>query len=164
MASSKILDTKKIVVSEITDRIKDSASVIFFDYRGLTVLEVTELRNKLNKVGSDVKIYKNSLTKRALDDLKLSVDNSLAGPNAMAFSKDMIEPVKIITNYAKEHKALAIKLGIIDGRVSGLEELAKLATIPSREGLLTMLAGGMMAIPKNLSICLHLLSEQKQGK
>lgn len=161
MPSNKILDVKKSVVSEIEDKVSKSSSVIFFDYRGLTVAETMELRNILKASNSDVKIYKNTLIKRALENLKINVDDVLQGPNAMTLSSDVIEPVKVLTNYAKEHKALEIKGGIIDGNVSSLEELAKLATIPSREGLLTMLAGGMIGIAKDLSICLHLYSEQK---
>jgi large subunit ribosomal protein L10 len=161
MASNKILDVKKEVVSEIKDKVSDSASVIFFDYRGLSVAETTELRNKLRQSNSDIKIYKNTLVKRALDNLNLNVGNVLEGPNAISLSKDVIEPIKVLTNYAKDHTALSIKGGIIDGNVSSIEELAKLATIPSREGLLTMLAGGMIGIAKDLSICLQLYSEQK---
>jgi large subunit ribosomal protein L10 len=161
MASNKILDVKKEVVSEIKDKVSDSASVIFFDYRGLSVAETTELRNKLRQSNSDIKIYKNTLVKRALDNLNLNVGNVLEGPNAISLSKDVIEPIKVLTNYAKDHTALSIKGGIVDGNVSSVEELAKLATIPSREGLLTMLAGGMIGIAKDLSICLQLYSEQK---
>ncbi|MDD2202817.1 MAG: 50S ribosomal protein L10 [Bacilli bacterium] len=161
MASDKILDAKKEIVSEIKDRISNSSSVIFFDYLGLSVGETMELRKKLKESNSDIKIYKNTLVKRALDNLDLDLGDVMAGPNAMSLSTDVVEPIKIITNYAKEHKALEIKGGIVDGSVSSLEELAKLATIPSREGLLTMLAGGMIGIVKDLSICLHLYSEQK---
>lgn len=159
MPSNRILDAKKEVVSEIKDKIDKSASVIFFDYRGLTVAETMELRNKLRASNTDVKIYKNTLVRRAVDNLDLG--NVLEGPNAMSLSPDVIEPIKILTSYAKEHQALEIKGGIIDGNVSSMEEIAKLATIPSREGLLTMLAGGMIGIAKDLSICLHLYSEQK---
>jgi large subunit ribosomal protein L10 len=161
MANNKILDAKKEVVSEIKDRVDSSSSVVFFDYRGLTVAETMELRNKLKASNTDVKIYKNTLVKRALDTLGLNLGNVLEGPNAITLSEDAIEPVKVLTNYAKEHKALEIKGGIIDGKISSIEELAKLATIPSREGLLTMLAGGMIGIAKDLSICLQLYSEQK---
>jgi large subunit ribosomal protein L10 len=161
MANNKILDAKKELVSEIKDRVEKSSSVVFFDYRGLTVAETMELRNKLRASNTDVKIYKNTLVKRALDTLGVNLGNVLEGPNAVSLSEDAIEPIKVLTNYAKEHAALEIKGGIIDGKVSSTEELAKLATIPSREGLLTMLAGGMIGIAKDLSICLQLYSEQK---
>lgn len=161
MASNKILDAKKEIVAEIKDKVSNSSSVIFFDYRGLTVAETMELRTKLKKSNSDIKIYKNTLIKRALDSIDLNLGNVLEGPSAMTLSSDAIEPIKVLTSFAKEHSALEIKGGIIDGNVSSIDELAKLATIPSREGLLTMLAGGMIGIAKDLSICLHLYSEQK---
>lgn len=161
MASNKILEAKKEVVAIIKDKLSNSASVIFFDYRGLTVAETSELRNKLKETKTELKIYKNTLVKRALANLSLDLGNVLEGPSAMTLSIDAIEPIKVLTNYAKEHKALVIKGGIVDGSISSIEELAKLSTIPSREGLLTMLAGGMIGIAKDLSICLHLYSEQK---
>jgi large subunit ribosomal protein L10 len=161
MASQNVLEQKQAVVSQITDKIKESSAVIFLDYRGLTVGQISELRDRLRKINSEIKIYKNSLTRRALANLDLQIDEDLFGPNAIAFSKDIVEPIKIITDYAKENDKLDIKLGIIDGAISTATDLAKLATIPSRHGLLTMLAGGMLGIAKDLSICLHLLSEQK---
>ncbi len=161
MANNKILDAKKEVVSEIKEKVESSASAIFFDYRGLTVAETMELRNKLRASNTDVKVYKNTLVKRAMDTLGLDLGNVLEGPNAISLSGDVIEPIKVLTAYAKEHSALEIKGGIIDGNVSSVEEIAKLSTIPSREGLLTMLAGGMIGIAKDLSICLQLYSEQK---
>lgn len=163
MASNKILELKKEIVSEIKDKVNNSSSVLFFDYRGLTVAEMVELRNKLKKSNSDIKIYKNTLAKLAFNDLKFDMGSVLEGPNAFVLSKASIEPIKVLTEYAKDHKRLTIKGGIIDGNVSSIEELAELATIPSREGLLTMLAGGMMGIVKDLSICLNLYSEQKEA-
>lgn len=161
MASEKVLDAKKEIVSEIKAKLSDASSVIFFDYHGLSVIETTELRNKLRASNSDMKIYKNTMMRRALDNLGFDMNNILEGPNAISLSNDIIEPIKVLTKYAKEHKALEIKGGIVDGKVSSLEELAKLATIPSREGLLVMLAGGMLATVKNLAISLQLYSEQK---
>ncbi|HHX16350.1 MAG TPA: 50S ribosomal protein L10 [Mollicutes bacterium] len=161
MANEKVLEAKKQVVLEIQDKIKNSASVVFFDYRGLTVEQTTELRSKMKKADTDIKIYKNTLMKRALDSLNIDLDNVLEGPNAITLSSDIIEPIKVLTDYAKHNKALEIKGGIIDGKVSSVNEIAELSTIPSREGLLTMLAGGLIGVARDLSICLHLYSEQK---
>lgn len=161
MTNSKKLEDKKKTVFEIVDKIKKSSSIVFFDYRGLTADEINELRSELQKINSEIKIYKNSLSKRALNSLKISVDNYLIGSSAISFSSDMIEPIKIITKFAKDHKNIKIKGGIIDGEISDINTLSKLATIPSREGLLTMVAGCMIGIVKNLSICLKMISEQK---
>ena len=89
MASEKILNEKKIIVSEIIDNVKNSESVILFQYQGLTVAEMSDLRNKLNEVGSNVKIYKNTLLKRALSELNVNMDEFLEGPNAVLFGETL---------------------------------------------------------------------------
>jgi len=165
VANESILKQKAGVVSEIVDKVKDSSSVILVDYRGLTVEEFTNLRKELRESDSDLKVYKNTLTKRAMDELKLDLGDDLNGPSAIAFSKDVVTPAKILSTYAKKHDALKIKVGIIDGEVSGLDVITKLASIPSREGLLTMLAGGMIAVVRDLSISLDLYSKNlEEGK
>lgn len=164
MASEKILNEKKIIVSEIIDNVKNSESVILFQYQGLTVAEMSDLRNKLNEVGSNVKIYKNTLLKRALSELNINMDEFLEGPNAVLFGETLLEPIKIIAEFAKEHEKLNIRVGIISGDVASLETIKEYASIPSREGLLTMLAGGMIQYVKDLSISLNLYAEQLEGK
>lgn len=164
MASKKILDLKKGVVKEIADNIKESASIVFVDYRGLSVAEVTELRRTLRANNSDIKVYKNTLTKRAFGDLNINLDEYLDGPNAMAYSTDIISPVKILSDFAKKHQALEIKVGIVDGTISDKNALIEIAKIPSREGLLTMLAGGMIGVVRDLSICLDMLTKKDESK
>lgn len=161
MASQKVIEAKSSIVEEITETAKNSASFILFDYRGLTAEETTELRRILRESESSYKVWKNTLTKRALDSLNFNLDDCLAGPSAIAFSNDAIAPIKALSNFAKEHPALEIKGGIVDGNVTSLEEIKALSTIPSREGLLTMLAGGLIGTVRDLSIALNLLSEQK---
>lgn len=164
MASEKILNEKKEIVSEIIDNIKNSESVILFQYQGLTVSEMSELRNKLNEIKSTVKIYKNTLLKRALDELKINMDDFLEGPNAILFGKELLEPIKVIADFASEHDKLNIRVGIISGDVASLDTIKEYASIPSREGLLTMLAGGMIQYVKDLSISLNLYAEKLEGK
>ena len=162
MASTKILDGKKVIVSEIEKSIADSESVILFQYQGLTVAELSELRRNLKGTDATVKVYKNTLLKRALDDMNYSFDGFLEGPNAILFGKNLLEPIKVIADFAKEHEKLEIRIGIISGSVADLATINEYATIPSREGLLTMLAAGMMEHVRNLSIALNLYSEQKE--
>lgn len=166
MANQKILDKKQEIVNEISEKVKESSSVVFFEYHGLTVTETNELRRKLRESGSDFKIYKNTLARRALDALDIkTLDEELIGPKAIAFGTDAIAPIKILSDYAKDHPALVLKVGIVDGEVADEEMLKKYAAIPSREGLLTMFASGLLAIPKDFAICLDLhsknLEEQK---
>lgn len=164
MASEKILNEKKIVVNEIVDNIKNSESVILFQYQGLTVSEISELRNQLKEVDSKVKVYKNTLLKRALDELNVNMDDFLEGPNAILFGKSLLEPIKVISEYAKKHDKLDIRVGIISGDIASLDVIKEYANIPSREGLLTMLAGGMIQYVKDLAIGLNMYAEELEGK
>ena len=162
MASTKILDAKKEIVNNIVNNIKDSESVILFQYQGLTVADLSELRVKLREANATVKVYKNTLLKRALDELNLSFEGFLEGPNAILFGKNLLEPIKILSDFAKDHKNLEIRVGIISGSVADLATINEYASIPSREGLLTMLAAGMMEHVRNLSIALNLYAEGKE--
>ena len=162
MANAKILEAKQKVIDEIKSHVEESNSIVLFDYRGITDSEAKELRVKLKEANSDYKVYKNTLMSRAFDDLKIDVKDSLTGPSAFAFSNDQVAAVKILSDFAKEHPALVLKVGIIDGEVADKAKLAEYATLPSREGLLTMLAGGMIGIARDLSICLDLYSKQKE--
>ena len=164
MASSKILEQKKAIVDEIIDKLKSSESVIIFQYQGMTVEELSDLRRKLREVESDVKVYKNTLLKRAADELKINLDDFLEGPNAILFGASLLEPIKVISEFAKSHDKLDIRVGVISGDVADLSVIKEYASIPSREGLLTMLAGGMMQYVKDLAISLNLYAEQMEGK
>ena len=162
MANQKIIEAKAAVVEEIASTAKDNASFILFDYRGLTAEETSELRRVLRENDAKYKVWKNTLTKRAMDSLNFDLDNLLEGPSAIAFSTDAVAPIKALSTFAKEHPALEIKGGIVDGKVTSLDEIKALSTIPSREGLLTMLAGGLIGTVRDLSIALNLYSEQKE--
>lgn len=162
MANTKILEAKQKVVDEIKNNVEKSSSIVLFDYRGITDSEAKELRVKLRESNSDYKVYKNTLMVRAFDDLKIDIKDSLTGPSAFAFSDDQVSAIKILTNFAKEHPALVLKVGIVDGEIADKAKLSEYATLPSREGLLTMLAGGMIGLVRDLSICLDLYSQQKE--
>lgn len=166
MASTKILEQKKQTVEKIVEQLKSSESVIIFQYQGLTVEELSDLRKELKKVDSDVKVYKNTLLKRAADELNINLDSFLEGPNAVLFGKTLLEPIKIVSDFAKKHDKLDIRVGVISGDVADVSVIKEYANIPSREGLLTMLAGGMMQYVKDLSIGLNLYAEQleREGK
>ncbi|MBR3161140.1 MAG: 50S ribosomal protein L10 [Bacilli bacterium] len=162
MANAKIIEQKKAVVAEIKDKFDNAKSVVLFNARGLKVSEVNELRRKLRESGSEYKVYKNTLTKRAVNETDYDLASFLEGPTAISFSTDELAPVKIISEFAKNHEALEVKAGIVEGKVANVDELKEYAKIPSREGLLTMLAGGMIATVRDLSICLDLYSKEKE--
>lgn len=162
MANAKILEKKQVVIDEIKEKFANASSVVLFDPRGLKVSEVTELRRSLREAGADYKVYKNTLTKRAIADSEFNLDEFLEGPTAISFSTDELAPVKIISEFAKNHEALELKAGIVEGKVAGVQELNSYAAIPSREGLLTMLAGGLIGTVKDLSICLDLYAKEHE--
>ena len=163
MANQKILDQKSLVVDEIASHIKNSATTVWFDNNGLSVAEQTDLRRKLRDNGCELKVYKNTLTKRALDSLNIKLHEELEGPKVVAFGSDTIAPIKTVSEFAKNHPALELKMGIVDGEVADIELLKKLAAVPSRDTLLTMLASGLMGPVRDLSIALNLYSEQKEN-
>ena len=164
MANPKILEQKQLVIDEIKDKIQNSKGIVLFDYRGLTDSEIKELKVALKEAGSAYKVYKNTLMHRALSDLNIDIDEYLNGPSALAYSEDQIAPIKVLAKFMKDHPAVTLKVGLVDNQVTDSKELEKLSTIPSREGLLTMLASGMLAIPKDLAICLDLYSKQLEEK
>ena len=163
MANPKILAAKQTVIDEIADNVKESSSFILLDNNGLSVSEAMELRRNLKNSNSELKIYKNTLIARAFKDLDIDVSDKLNGPTVVAFGKDIIEPIKAVNEFAKSHDKLVMKIGIVDGKVTELDELKKLATIPSRDGLLTMFASGLLAIPRDFAICLDLHSKKLEG-
>lgn len=160
MANQKIIDEKAKIVDEISTKMKESSTYVLFEYRGLTVEETNKLRRILKENDSELKIYKNTLTKRALDSIGINIDEHMNGPKAIAFGKDAIAPIKALSDFAKEHSALQIKVGVMEGKVIDIDTINQLATIPSRDGLLTMLAGGLIGIVRDLSICLDLYSKE----
>lgn len=161
MASKKIIEAKNNTVNEISDIIKNSESVVLFKYQGLTVAELSELRKSLKESNGDVKIYKNTLVKRALDSLNIKMEDSfLEGPNAIVFGTSLLEPIKAISEFSKAHDKAEIRIGIISGEIAPLATVLEYANIPSREALLTQLAGGMIQYVKDLSIALNLYAEK----
>lgn len=159
MANKAIIARKEEVVNEIVDRVQNANSTILFDYRGLTDSEIVELRRKLRENDASYKVFKNTLTKRAFDKLSINLDDCLEGPSAIATSSDAIAPIKVLSDFAKKHPQLELKGGIVDGKVTSLEELKTLANVPSRDTLLTMFAAGLMEHVKNVAICLDLHSQ-----
>lgn len=160
MASEKILNSKKETVKEITDKIKNSQSVILFNYKESTVADLQGLRRELKKVDSEVKIYKNTLVNIALNGMGVNLTEFLEGQNAIVFGKDLLEPIKAIDAFAKAHDNVKIITGMVNGEVVSLDVINDYASIPSMEGLLTMFAGGLIEHVKNLSIALNLYAEK----
>lgn len=160
---SNVIEMKKAVVQEITEHFQGSETSVIVDYRGLDVAEVTQLRKELREAGVDYKVYKNTMTRRAIENVELEeLKDILVGPTALAFGKeDAVAPAKIINNFAKEHEALEIKGGVIDGKVATVEEIKELASLPSYEGLISMLLSVLQAPVRNLAYATQAVADQK---
>lgn len=161
---SKILEAKKSVVAEISEKMKSAATVVVVDYRGLNVSQVTELRKTLREAGVEFKVYKNTMARRAAEEVGFeSLNEYLVGPNAIAFSEeDVIAPAKILHDFAKDNQALEIKAGVIEGEIATADELKALATLPSREGLLSMLLSVLQAPVRNFALATKAVADQKE--
>lgn len=139
------LEAKKLVVEEIKGRLQKAQGAVLTDYRGLNVAEVTELRSKLRDAGIEYKVLKNTLTRIAANEIGLEgLATYLEGPTAIAFgSDDPVAPAKILAEFAKTHKALEIKAGILEHQVIDMDGVNTLADLPPREVLLAKLLGAM---------------------
>ena len=158
------IELKKQIVAEIADKFRASKSTVIVDYRGLNVAEITELRKRLREAGVEFKVYKNTLTRRALAEVGLEgLNDVFTGPNAIAFSnEDVVAPAKILSEFAKEHEALEIKAGVIEGNIATVEEINALAKLPSREGLLSMLLSVLQAPIRNFALVAKAVADKKE--
>jgi large subunit ribosomal protein L10 len=161
---SSAIELKKQVVAEIADKFRASKATVIVDYRGLNVAEMTELRKQLREAGIEFKVYKNTMTRRALAEIGLEgLDEVFTGPNAIAFSnEDVVAPAKILSEFAKTHEALEIKGGVIEGSVASKEEIDALAKLPSREGLLSMLLSVLQAPIRNFALAVKAVADKQE--
>jgi large subunit ribosomal protein L10 len=156
---------KEAKVAEIKEKLEKAQGIVFTQYQGLTVEEDTELRKKLREAGVEYKVYKNSLTTLAAKELGLDgVVSYLEGPVSVAFGyEDATAPARVLNDFAKNHKKLELKAGIVDGTIYNAEEVAKLASIPSREVLIAQLLGSFKAPLSNLAYLLNAIKEKKES-
>ncbi len=141
------LEAKKQAVQEIQSRLQEANLVVFTDYRGLNVGEMNELRGKLKAVGVEYRVFKNTLTRFALQNSGLEELLPYAeGPNALLFSNtEPVEAAKILFDFAKTHKNLEVKVGLLEGKVIEANQVRGLSTLPSREVLVAQVLGGLQA-------------------
>ena len=151
-------------VEVVTAKLKEAASVVVVDYRGLTVEQVTDLRKQLRDANIEMKVIKNGILRRAAEAAGLEgMEDIFVGPTAVAFSnEDVVAPAKIMNDFAKTADKLEIKGGIIEGNVSSVEEIVALAKLPSREGLLSMLLSVLQAPVRNVAYAVKAVSDSKE--
>src|SRR5690625_526638 len=161
---SSNIEAKKKLVDEITEKFRESETSVVVDYRGLNVAEVTELRKQLREACIEFKVYKNTMTRRAVEAAELGdLSDTLVGPTAVAFSnEDVVAPARILNNFAKDHEAIEIKGGVIQGKVATMDQLKELADLPNYEGMVSMLLSVLQAPMRNFAYAAKAIADQKE--
>ena len=164
MASEKILNQKKEEVTKLANKIKEAKIVLLTDYRGINVEDVTSLRADLRKSNTEYTVIKNNITKRALLEAGIEgLEDKLVGPTAVIMSsEDYLEPSKTIYEFTKNNEYYKIKGGVIEGKVMTAEEIITLAKLPSKETLLSMLAGALLANIQKFAVAVDQVRIQKE--
>ena len=157
------IEEKQPIVAEIKEAIDGAASVVLVDYRGLTVAQDTELRRVIRKENLIYKVYKNTMVKRAIEGTEWSeLEKDLEGPTAVVVSKeDATAAARVVAEFAKTAKALELKSGIVEGNYYDKDGIQVIATIPSREVLLSRLLGSLQSPISNLARVLNQLAEKQ---
>ncbi|MBQ1269958.1 MAG: 50S ribosomal protein L10 [Clostridia bacterium] len=156
-------EAKKQVVEDIKAHIQESKSIVLVDYKGMTVAEDTELRNKFRENGVFYKVYKNTLLKRAFNELGISeFDNDLNNTTSVAFAKDEVIAAKIAFDTVKSlNDKMSVKSGYVDGAYLDAKAVKALASIPSKEGLLSMLAGTLQGFISGFARAIKAVADSK---
>ncbi len=147
MPKENTISQKRVVIDEISGKMKAAKAIVFADHRGLTVEQDTELRNALRKAGVEYKVVKNTLTRFAAKENGLDgLDPILNGPTAMASSStDAVAPAKVLSEYVKKFDKLELKAGVVEGKIIDVNGIKALADLPSREVLISKVLGGLNA-------------------
>ena len=162
--NQNVLTSKKAVVSEISDKIKNSQSTVVCEYRGLSVAEVTELRRALREENVEFKVYKNTMFERACDECGVSeLKEALTGPNAFAFSTDATAPARVLAKFAKKHQALVLKSGVVEGKVVDVNTIKELSTLPNKEGMIAMFLGCLQSPVSSFARAVQAVADAKGG-
>ena len=190
MASENSINQKKEEVAKLAETMKEAKLILLTDYRGINVADVTNLRTDLrkvltiedidhncecftkqmsrfidfSKVNAEYRVIKNNITKRALAECKIEgLDDKLEGPTAViTTNEDYLDATKIIYKFSKDNDYYKIKGGVVDGKVMTTEEIITLAKLPSRQDLLSMLAGGLLANISKFAVALEQVRLQKE--
>lgn len=157
---------KEAKVAEIKEKLEKSQSIVLADYQGLTVEEDTTLRKTLREAGVEYKVYKNNLVALAAKELGVEgLDAYLEGPVSIAFGyEDATAPARVLHAFAKDHKKLELKAGMVEGTLYNKAEIEQIATIPSKEVLIAKLLGSFKAPLSNVAYLLNAIKEKKESE
>ena len=164
MPNAKVLETKKAVVESLSDKIKEASSVVFVDYKGITVAQDTELRKQFREAGVDYTVVKNTLTNFAAKNAGYDFSKVLNGTTAMASTTgDPIAPARIVCEFAKKNKlkTLTIKGGVVEGSIMSADQLNGFGELPSKNALVASVLGTFLAPISSLAFVLDQIRIQK---
>jgi len=158
------VELKQPIIDEISELLNGAATAVVVDYRGLTVLEDTDLRRQLREAGVIYKVYKNTMIKRAIEGADFeSITETLEGPTAIAVCKDdATAAARVLFNFAKGAEALEIKGGVVEGTYYDAAGMKQIASIPSREVLLSKLLGSMQSPITNFARVIKQIAEKNE--
>lgn len=157
-------EAKKQVVEDIKAKIQAAKSIVLVDYKGLTVAEDTEFRSNMRKANTEYKVLKNTLLRRAFNELNVTAfDNDLNGPTAAAFCPDETSAAKVVVDMCKKtDNKISVKSAYVDGSYADEKMVKELASIPSKEVLVAKLAGALSGIVRGLAVALNRVAEKKE--
>jgi large subunit ribosomal protein L10 len=163
---SNAIEMKKAVVAEIKEKLVAAKSVVLIDYRGLTVAEVTELRNQCRKAGVEYAVLKNTMVNLAAKEAGIEgLEAFLKGPTAVAFGmEDAVAPAKVLTEFIKKTKKTEVKCGLLDGQILDAAGVEALAAIPSREVLIAKIMGSMMSAVSKFVYVVEAIRKKAAGE
>ena len=166
MPNAKVLESKKAVVTTLSGKIKEATSVVFVDYKGITVAQDTELRKQFREAGVEYTVVKNTLTRFAAKNNGYDFDEVLNGTTAMASTTgDPIAPARIVCEFVKKNKlkTLNIKGGVVEGSVLSADQLNGFGELPSKNALVASVLGTFLAPISSLAFVLDQVRIQKEG-
>ena len=166
MASEKIIKQKEEEVEKLAEKMKDASIVLLTEYRGINVSDDTILRKNVRNVKAEYMVIKNNITKRALNKIGITdLDEKLVGPTAVIISSEEYLPaLKAIYGFSKNNEFYKIKGGVLEGKVTSVDELITLAKLPSREELIAKLAGCLLANVSKLAATLDAVRVKKEAE
>ncbi|MFZ5351305.1 MAG: 50S ribosomal protein L10 [Bacillota bacterium] len=165
---AKNLESKELIVKEVKEKLEKASTLVFVDYKGINVEDVTELRKRFREAGVDYKVYKNTLFKRASQEAGMTaIHEQLQGTVAVAFGYgDVIAPAKTLNQFIKDHPktTISVKAGVVEGKLMSSDEMKALGDLPSKEVLLSMLLGALQGSIRNLANSLDQIREKKEAQ
>ncbi len=159
-----ILEKKQELVNVIAEKFESSTSSVVVEYRGLSVAQVTELRAALREEDIEFKVYKNTMARLAAEKAGYGeMVEHLVGPNAFAFGPDAVAPSRILAEFAKKHKKLKFKTGVVSGNVVDVDQIVKLSKLPNKDGMLSILVGMLQSPVRSFAQIVKAVGDAKEA-